>query len=94
MRRNFASLPKIPKTGTERNRALLWWIRISRKLLNQVPDAIRLKQYADRTEEIYALWIRQCILFHNERYSAEMGLAEVGAFLTHLAIEGKVDAFI
>ena len=46
------------------------------------------------TPIIYFLWIRQWILFRNKCYSAEMGLAEVGAFLTHLAIEGKVDASI
>ena len=55
---------------------------------------MRLKQYTDRTEDTYIFWIRQCILFHNEHYSAEMGLAEVGAFLTHLAIEGKPAASI
>ena len=35
------------------------------KLLDQVRDCLRLKQYAYRTEETYILWIRQYILFHN-----------------------------
>jgi integron integrase len=63
-----------------------------RKLLDQVRDALRLKQYAYRTEETYILWIRQYILFHNKRHPAEMGRPEVEAFLTHLAVDKKVAA--
>ena len=63
-----------------------------RKLLNQVRDCLRLKQYAHRTEETYILWIRQYILFHNKRHPVEMGRIEVEAFLTHLAVEKKVAA--
>ena len=63
-----------------------------RKLLNQVRDCLRLKQYAYRTEETYILWIRQYILFHNKRHPVEMGRIEVEAFLTHLAVEKKVAA--
>lgn len=50
-----------------------------RKVVAQVRDAVRLKQYADRTEETYILWIRQYIFFHNKRHPAEMGRAEVEA---------------
>jgi integron integrase len=63
-----------------------------RKLLDQVRDTLRLKQYAYRTEETYILWIRQYILFHNKRHPAEMGRPEVEAFLTHLAVDKKVAA--
>ena len=63
-----------------------------RKLLDQVRDALRLKQYAYRTEETYVLWIRQYILFHNKRHPNEMGRIEVEAFLTHLAVEKHVAA--
>ena len=63
-----------------------------RKLLDQVRDCLRLKQYAHRTEETYILWIRQYILFHNKRHPVEMGRIEVEAFLTHLAVEKKVAA--
>lgn len=61
-----------------------------KKLLDQVRDALRLKHYAYRTEETYVQWIRRYILFHNKRHPKEMGKAEIEAFLTHLAVEGRV----
>jgi integron integrase len=63
-----------------------------RKLLDQVRDAIRLKHYSYRTEETYVQWIRRFILFHNKRHPNEMGVPEIEAFLTHLAIAGNVTA--
>jgi site-specific recombinase XerD len=36
--------------------------------------------------------IRRYILFHNKRYPKDMGVAEVEAFLTHLAVEEQVSA--
>ena len=63
-----------------------------KKLLEQVRDAIRLKHYSYRTEETYVQWIRRYVLFHNKRYPKEMGVLEIEAFLTHLAVEGNVAA--
>ncbi len=63
-----------------------------KKLLDQVRDMIRLKHYSYRTEVSYVDWIRRFILFHNKRHPREMGVAEIEAFLTHLAVEGKVAA--
>jgi len=62
------------------------------KLLDQVRDKIRLKHYSIRTEEAYADWVKRFILFHHKRHPADMGVAEVEAFLTHLAVAGKVAA--
>jgi len=62
------------------------------KLLDQVRDKIRLKHYSIRTEEAYVNWIKRFILFQHKRPPVEMGAAEVEAFLTHLAVEGKVAA--
>ncbi len=62
------------------------------KLLDQVRDKIRLKHYSIRTEQTYVDWIKRFVLFHNKRHPAEMGAAEVEAFLTYLAVEGKVAA--
>ena len=62
----------------------------SRKLLDQVRDAIRLKHYSIRTEDAYADWIKRFILFHNKRHPAEMGAPEITAFLTHLAVHDQV----
>ena len=55
-----------------------------KKLVDQVRDAIRLKHYSIRTEEAYVNWIKRYIFFHGVRHPAEMGAAEVEAFLTHL----------
>jgi site-specific recombinase XerD len=58
----------------------------TKKLLDQVRDAIRLKHYSIRTEESYVTWIKRYILFHNKRHPNAMGSAEIEAFLTHQAV--------
>ena len=60
------------------------------KLLEEVRALIRTRHYSYRTEEAYLNWIRQYILFHRKRHPAEMGAAEVTAFLTHLAVKRQV----
>jgi len=62
------------------------------KLLDQIRDRIRTKHYSLRTETQYVQWIKRFILFHDKRHPQEMGAAEVEAFLTHLAVVGKVSA--
>jgi integron integrase len=62
------------------------------KLLDQVRDVIRVKHYSIRTESCYVDWIKRFILFHEKRHPSEMGQAEVEAFLSHLAVVGKVSA--
>jgi integron integrase len=62
------------------------------KLLEQVRQKIRLRHYSIRTEQSYVAWIRRYILYHGKRHPAEMGTAEVEAFLTDLAVRGKVAA--
>ncbi len=62
------------------------------KLLDQVRDRIRVKHYSIRTETQYVQWIKRFILFNGKRHPIEMGAAEVEAFLSHLAVEGKVSA--
>ena len=62
------------------------------KLLDQVRSKLRLLHYAKRTEEAYVDWIRRFILFHDKRHPDQMGVAEVEAFLTSLAVEGNVAA--
>jgi integron integrase len=63
-----------------------------KRLLDQVRDAIRLKHYSIRTEQAYIGWIKRYIFFHDVRHPAEMGTAEVEAFLTHLAVKENVAA--
>ena len=60
------------------------------KLLDQVRDRLRLKHYSLRTEESYVHWIKRFIYFHRKRHPAEMGGPEVEAFLTNLAVSGRV----
>jgi site-specific recombinase XerD len=63
-----------------------------KRLLDQVRDLLRLKNYAYRTEKSYLYWIKQSILFHKKRHPNEMGGPEIEQFLTHLAAEKKVSA--
>lgn len=60
--------------------------------LDSVRNAIRVRHYSIRTEQAYLTWIRQFILHHGKRHPQEMGAPEVGAFLTHLAVERNVSA--
>ena len=64
----------------------------SPKLLDQVRDRLRLKHYSIKTEHQYVQWVRRFTAFHQEGHPAEMGTKEVGAFLTHLAVEEGVSA--
>ena len=62
------------------------------KLLDQVREAIQVKQYSIRTEEAYVSWIKRYILFHNKRHPRDMGVPEIEAFLTYLAVDQNVAA--
>lgn len=61
-------------------------------LLEVVSDTIRRKHYSYRTEKSYLQWIKRYVAFHHKRHPRDMGKAEVEAFLTYLAVEGKVAA--
>ena len=58
--------------------------------LDRVRDAVRTRHYSRRTEKAYVHWIKRYIFFHGKRHPAEMGGAEVTAFLTALAVHGRV----
>lgn len=62
------------------------------KLLDQVRQQIRLRNYSIRTERVYAEWIKRFIRFHAYRHPAEMGAAEIEAYLSHLAVKRDVSA--
>jgi len=63
-----------------------------KKLLDQYRDVLRIKHYSPRTEDTYILWVRNYILFQNKRHPKEMGIPEIGQFLTHLANQQQVSA--
>jgi integron integrase len=62
------------------------------RLLDQVRDAIRRRHYSLRTEDTYVDWIKRFIYFSGKRHPAELGAAEVTAFLNYLAREREVAA--
>jgi integron integrase len=61
-------------------------------LLERVRDRIRVKHYSLRTEQAYCDWIKRFIIFHGKRHPSELGAPAVEAFLTALAVEGRVAA--
>jgi integrase len=61
-------------------------------LLDQVRQQLRVLHDSIRTEAAYVNWIKRFVLFHNKRHPLEMGEAEPEAFLSHLAVEGRVAA--
>jgi integron integrase len=62
------------------------------KLLDQVRNLARAKHLAYRTEQAYVYWIERYIRFHGIRHPNTMAGSEVEAFLTELAVNGKVAA--
>lgn len=64
----------------------------SPRLLEKVRDEIRARHYSLRTEQTYLHWIKRYIMFHGKRHPKEMGVTEVGSFLTSLATDRNVAA--
>ena len=62
------------------------------KLIAQVRQALRLRHYSRRTEEVYVGWVRRFVRYCGMRHPAELGAVEVRAFLTALATERVVAA--
>ena len=51
-----------------------------------------MKHYSIRTETQYVFWVKRFILFHGKRHPLDMGAGEVEAFLSNLAVNGRVSA--
>jgi len=64
------------------------------KLLDQVREVLRLRHYSIRTEQSYCDWVRRYIRFHGMKSREELvpGTGKVEAFLSDLAINGRVAA--
>jgi integron integrase len=63
------------------------------RLMDQVRQVLRYHHYAYRTEQTYCDWIVRYIKFHGgKKHPADMGKAEIEAFLSHLATQRKVSA--
>ena len=59
-------------------------------LMGDVRRVMRARHYSGRTETAYLGWIKRFILVNRLRHPGEMGQREVEAFLTRLAVEGRV----
>lgn len=62
------------------------------RLLDRLRAACRVRHLAIRTEDAYASWAERFIRFHRLRHPDRMGEPEVNAFLTDLAVNGRVAA--
>jgi len=62
------------------------------KLLDQIRQLMRLRQYSPRTEEAYVGWVRRYILFHGKRHPRELGERDIASFLSSLAVKEQVAA--
>lgn len=62
------------------------------KLLDEVRAKARLLHLSIRTEETYVSTIRRFILFHGTRHPRDMGVDEIRAYLSHMALEEHVAA--
>ena len=65
----------------------------SLKLMEQVRRVLRYRHYAYSTEKTYCDWIVRYIKqFGSKTHPQDMGKVEIDAFLSHLAVEGRVSA--
>ena len=62
------------------------------RLLDRLRAALRVRHRSRRSDDAYTEWVRSYVLFHRKRHPAELGPADVSAFLNHLAVEGEVTA--
>ena len=60
------------------------------RILQRMRANLRLRHFSPRTEEAYTAWVRRFVRFHRLQHPDRMGDAEVGAFLSHMAVERRV----
>jgi site-specific recombinase XerD len=53
---------------------------------------MRVAHYSYRTEQSYIGWIKRYIFFYDKTHPQELNHTHIEAFLTHLAVVGKVSA--
>jgi integron integrase len=61
-------------------------------LLHSLRANLRVRHFSRRTEEAYVSWAVRFVRFHGLRHPRELGIGEVQAFLTHLAVERGLSA--
>lgn len=65
---------------------------LSTRLLDQLRERIRYLHYSLRTEQTYVYWVRAFVRWHQLKHPAQMGKAEVEAYLSWLAAKRQVSA--
>lgn len=60
--------------------------------MDALRSALQVRHYSRRTTEAYVGWVRRFVRHHRLRHPAELGEAEITAFLTHLAEHDRVSA--
>jgi integron integrase len=53
---------------------------------------LRLRRYSPRTEDAYIGWVKRFVEYHGRQHPRYLAESEVGAFLSNLALEGRVAA--
>jgi len=61
---------------------------IYRKILDEVRDKIRVKNYSKKTEQAYSVWIKYFIVFSGKRHPRNLDKNDIEKFLTYLANTG------
>lgn len=64
----------------------------ARGLFAAVRETLRTRHMSCRTEQANLGWARRFVRFHGRRHPQEPGPADVGPFLTHLAVQRNVSA--
>jgi integron integrase len=62
------------------------------KLLTQLRQVLRVRHYSRRTEDVYVAWVKRLVKAQGLRHPAELSDGQISAFLTGLAVRGKVSA--
>lgn len=60
------------------------------RLIDSIRQVLRVHHYSISTERSYIQWIKRFIYFNNKRHPKEMGVDEITAYLTHLAVNRRV----
>lgn len=64
----------------------------SLRLVDQSRAVARMEHLSLRTEESYLAYIKAFFLFHNKQHPRDLGVPEIRAYLSHLAVERHVAA--
>ena len=63
---------------------------MAKKLMEEIQDALRVQNYALKTEQQYMNWIRRYVRYFLPKHPSETGVDGVREYLTFLAVEGDI----